>query len=224
MSQSLRSLVVAPHPDDEVLGVGGTLLRRKSEGASIAWLIMTSIETNSECSPVAVSRRTREIKEISEFFGFDQVFELGYPSAQLDQIPMRDLVSSIAGVLETYSPNEIFLPHSSDIHSDHRVTFEAVASASKWFRCPSVKRVLAYETISETDFGLENNQGFRPNTFVNIDDYLENKLRAISIYSSEVGDFPFPRSHEAISALAKLRGANSGYKAAEAFELLREFF
>lgn len=223
MPQILRSLVVAPHPDDEVLGVGGTLLRKKSEGASIAWLIMTSIDAKSEWSPAEVSRRTLEIKEISELFGFDQVFELGYPSAQLDQIPMSDLVSGVAGVLKTYLPNEIFLPHSSDIHSDHRVTFEAVASALKWFRCPSVKRILAYETISETDFRLENNQGFRPNTFVNIEGYLENKLRAMSIYSSEIAEFPFPRSLEAISALAKLRGANSGYKAAEAFELLREF-
>jgi LmbE family N-acetylglucosaminyl deacetylase len=223
MPQILRSLVVAPHPDDEVLGVGGTLLRKKSEGASIAWLIMTSIDAKSEWSPAEVSRRTLEIKEISELFGFDHVFELGYPSAQLDQIPMSNLVSGVAGVLKTYLPNEIFLPHSSDIHSDHRVTFEAVASALKWFRCPSIKRVLAYETISETDFGLENNHGFRPNTFVNIEDYLEDKLRAMSIYSSEIADFPFPRSLEAISALAKLRGANSGYKAAEAFELLREF-
>ena len=82
--------------------------------------------------------------------------------------------------------------------------------------------MLAYETLSETDFGLGTSQAFRPNVFVDIGPYLSDKLQAMNIYASEVGNFPFPRSHEAIQALATLRGAASGFKAAEAFELLRE--
>jgi LmbE family N-acetylglucosaminyl deacetylase len=85
-----------------------------------------------------------------------------------------------------------------------------------------VKRVMAYETLSETDFGFGTVQGFRPNVFVDIEHYLDDKLKAIDVYASELGPFPFPRSHEAIRALATLRGAASGFKAAEAFELLRE--
>lgn len=94
--------------------------------------------------------------------------------------------------------------------------------STKWFRYPSVKRILAYETLSETDFGLGTDLGFRPNIFINIENYLEDKLRAMDIYASELGRFPFPRSDEAIRALATLRGAASGFQAAEAFELLRE--
>jgi LmbE family N-acetylglucosaminyl deacetylase len=121
-----------------------------------------------------------------------------------------------------FEPEEVFVPHPSDVHTDHRIVFDAVASCTKWFRYPSVKRVLAYETLSETDFGLGTNQAFRPNVFVNIEPYLAEKLQAMDIYVSELGVFPFPRSHEAIRALATLRGAASGFRAAEAFELLRE--
>jgi LmbE family N-acetylglucosaminyl deacetylase len=222
MDQSIRTLVVAPHPDDEVLGVGGTLLRRKTEGTSAAWLIMTGISTDMGWSSQEVSKRKNEIEQITELFGFDSVFELGFTATQLDQIPMSDLVLAVSGVLSEYSPSEIFVPHSSDIHSDHRVTFDVVASCIKWFRSPSIKRVLAYETLSETDFGLEPSKRFQPNVFMNIEGQLETKLRAMNIYSSEIQNFPFPRSKEAIAALATLRGASSGFKEAEAFELLRE--
>lgn len=218
----MKTLVVAPHPDDEVLGVGGTLLRRKAEGASIGWLIMTNITTELGWSSKAVTQRKNEIARITELFGFESVFELAYPTTQLDQIPMSELVSAVATVLKQFSPQEIFVPHPSDIHSDHRITFDVVASCTKWFRSPSVKRILAYETLSETEFGLEPSKRFHPNVYVNIEGFLETKLQAMSVYSSEIQNFPFPRSNEAISALAALRGSNSGFKEAEAFELLRE--
>ena len=155
-------------------------------------------------------------------FGFDEVSSLNFPTTQLDRVPMSDLVAGISNVFRSFEPEEVFVPHPADVHTDHGVVFNAVASCTKWFRYPSVIRVLAYETLSETDFGLGTEQGFRPNVFVNIEPYIEDKLRAMDIYASELGEFPFPRSHEAIRALATLRGAASGFKAAEAFELLRE--
>ncbi len=224
MSFKSKVLVIAPHPDDEVLGVGGTLLRRKAEGATVAWLIVSSIRVDFGWSAERVKQRTNEIAAITELFGFDEVFELNFPTTQLDQVSMSDLVSAISNVFKTFEPEEVFLPHPSDVHTDHRMVFSAAASCTKWFRYPSVKRVLAYETLSETDFGLGTDLEFRPNVFVNIEPYLTDKLRAIEVYESELGEFPFPRSHEAIRALATLRGAASGFKAAEAFELLREIF
>ena len=218
----MKSLVVAPHPDDEVLGVGGTLLRRKAEGAELGWLIMTRISVEAGWSSEMVLKRQQEIMQITELFGFDSVFELNYTTTQLDQIPLSDLINAVSGVIESFTPDEIFIPHPSDIHSDHRVTFDSVASSTKWFRSPTIKRVLAYETLSESDFALGPNRRFQPNVFMNIEGHLEDKLRAMGIYSSEVGEFPFPRSNQAISALATLRGASSGFKQAEAFELLRE--
>lgn len=218
----MKTIVIAPHPDDEILGVGGTLMRRKAEGEKMAWLIVTGITAEAGWSDEKVKLRVEEIKQVTELFGFDSVFELNFPTTQLDQVPMSDLVAAISKVFKTFEPEEIFVPHPADVHTDHRVVFNAVASCTKWFRYPSVKRVLAYETLSETDFGLGTEQGFRPNVFVNIEPYLDDKLRAMDIYASELGTFPFPRSHEAICALANLRGAASGFKAAEAFELLRE--
>lgn len=218
----MKTIVIAPHPDDEVLGVGGTLLRRKAEGARIAWLIVTAISVKAGWSEERVKQRADEIRRITEFLGFDDVFELKFPTTQLDRVPMSDLVAGISSVFSSFAPEEVFVPHPSDVHTDHRVVFDAAASCTKWFRYPSVNRVLAYETLSETDFGLGTDQGFRPNVFVSIEPYLDDKLRAMDIYASELGEFPFPRSHEAIRALATLRGAASGFKSAEAFELLRE--
>ena len=218
----MRTIVIAPHPDDEVLGVGGTLMRRKAEGEKMAWLIVTGITSEAGWSDNKIKQRADEIKRVSVLFGFDSVFELNFPTTQLDQVSMSDLVASISNVFKTFEPEEVFVPHPSDVHTDHRIVFDAVASCTKWFRYPSVKRVLAYETLSETDFGLGTNQAFRPNVFVNIEPYLAEKLQAMDIYVSELGVFPFPRSHEVIRALAALRGAASGFRAAEAFELLRE--
>jgi len=218
----MRTIVIAPHPDDEVLGVGGTLLRRKAEGAKLAWLIITGISVETGWNQARVNQRADEINQIANLFSFDEVIRLNLPTTQLDTVPMRDLVSGISEAFTQFSPEEVFVPHPSDVHTDHRVVFDAVASCTKWFRYPSVQRVLAYETLSETDFGLCSSQCFRPNYFVNIEPYLAEKLRAMSIYASEIGQAPFPRSHEVIQALASVRGAAAGYKAAEAFELLRE--
>jgi LmbE family N-acetylglucosaminyl deacetylase len=218
----MKTIVIAPHPDDEVLGVGGTLLRRKSEGAKVAWLVVTGISVGSGWSKEKVKQRADEVKRVTELFGFDEVFMLNFPTTQLDCVPMSDLVAGISEAFRSFEPEEVFVPHPSDVHTDHRMVFDAAASCTKWFRYPSVKRILAYETLSETDFGLGTDQGFRPNVFVDIEPFLDDKLRAMDIYASELGAFPFPRSHEAIRALATLRGAASGFKAAEAFELLRE--
>ena len=220
----MRTIVIAPHPDDEVLGAGGALLRRKSEGATIGWLIVTGITAESGWSDEKIKKRADEIRKITELFGFDSVFELNFPTTMLDHVPMSDLVAAISNVFKTFGPEEVFVPHPSDVHTDHRVVFDAVASCAKWFRFPSIKRVLAYETLSETDFGLGTSQPFQPNVFIDIEAHLPVKLQAMNIYSSEMGDFPFPRSNEAIRALSTLRGAASGFKAAEAFELLRERF
>jgi LmbE family N-acetylglucosaminyl deacetylase len=218
----MKTIVIAPHPDDEVLGVGGTLLRRKVAGAKVAWLIVTSISAQAGWDEKKVKQRAKEIERITELLGFDEVFQLNFPTTQLDRVSMSDLVARISEVFRSFEPEEVFVPHPSDVHTDHRMVFDAVASCTKWFRYPSVKRVLAYETLSETDFGLGTDQGFRPNVFVDIEQFLDAKLRAMDIYASELGAFPFPRSYEAIRALATLRGAASGFRAAEAFELLRE--
>ena len=218
----MKSLFVAPHPDDEILGAGGTLLRKKKEGDEIAWLIMTEMSTAAGWEKKRVENRKLEIIEITNLIGFDKVYELKYPTTALDTVPMSELVDQISKVLTDFQPFEIFVPHPSDIHSDHKVTYQAVISASKWFRVGSINRILAYETLSETGMDPGYSSIFEPNYFVDIENELESKIRAASIYSSEFAEFPFPLSLEAIRVLAKYRGINVGLKAAEAFQLLKE--
>jgi LmbE family N-acetylglucosaminyl deacetylase len=215
-------VVVAPHPDDEVLGVGGTILRRVSEGHEVVWLIVTKISEEGGWSKKKIESRSLEIKHIAEFLGVSEVVHLGFEATTLDSVPMSELVSKFGATFNNIQPEEIFIPHPSDVHTEHGIVFRAAVSCTKWFRYPSIKRVLAYETLSETNFGLDPSQNFRPNVYINISDYIEEKQQAMAIYGSELGVFPFPRSLETIKSLASLRGSSSGYQSAEAFELLLE--
>tara|TARA_B100001063_G_C16776624_1_gene566026 strand:+ start:404 stop:1069 length:666 start_codon:yes stop_codon:yes gene_type:complete len=220
----MKTLIVAPHPDDELLGVGGTLLRRVSEGCTVGWLLMTAITEERGWSTQRIDRRAREIELVRQGLQIapHNFYELNFPTAELDKFPMSVLVGEISKVFESFEPEEVLLPHPGDIHSDHRVAFDSACACTKWFRYPSVKRVLTYETLSETDFSLDKNY-FTPNLLIDITDYLEKKLQLLSIYKSELGEHPFPRSLKSVEAQAILRGVQRGTKAAEAFQILRQF-
>ncbi len=217
-----RVLVVAPHPDDETLGCGGTLLRMASEGSQTAWLIVTSMSENDGFSAQSVSARKTEIAKVRDAYGFCEVYALDLPTRRLDTYPVAELVAKFSRVFKAYQPSEVFLPHCRDVHTDHRAVFDAVAACAKWFRYGSVRRVLTYETLSETEFSLHPRLAFQPNYFVDITEFLDRKLEIMAIYQSELEEFPFPRSIEAMRALASFRGSTSGFRAAEAFQLLRE--
>lgn len=221
----MKTLIVAPHPDDELLGCGGTLLRRIDEGGTVAWLLMTAITEGAGWSTERIQKRAAEIERVREGLQVtpDHLYAFGFPTAELDMVPMNILVGKISEVFADFQPDEVLLPYPGDVHSDHRVTFDVTSACTKWFRYHSVKRVLAYETLSETDFGIDpRDTGFKPNVFVDISGNLERKLEMMQIYESEIGEFPFPRSLEALRSLAQWRGSQAGYHAAEAFMLLRE--
>lgn len=214
-------LVVAPHPDDETLGCGGTLLRLVEQGASLNWLIVTGM--TDRYSEEQRKERAASIANVTAAYGFDSVYQLDKPTAELDTLPMSELIEAISGVFNNLRPDWVLLPHCGDVHSDHRVVFDACAACSKWFRYPFIKRIMSYETLSETDFALTTGeQVFQPNVFFDIQPQLARKLEIMAMYPGECGEFPFPRSAKAITAQAHLRGAQSGYPAAEAFMLLRE--
>lgn len=218
-----KIIVVAPHPDDETLGCGGTLLRHRAVGDELHWLIVTSIFEENGFSPQKIMQRSREIEEVAHQYGFTEKHLAGFPTTRLDTVPNGDLVHKISTILMSVQPEIIYVPYRGDVHTDHHHVFDAVISCTKWFRYPFVKKILAYETLSETEFGINPDaNGFRPNYFVDISQYLERKLEIMRIYESEMGPAPFPRSEEAISALAVIRGAAAGTKAAEAFMLLKE--
>jgi N-acetylglucosamine malate deacetylase 1 len=141
-------LVVAPHPDDETLGCGGTLLRHKAEGAHLHWLILTAMPKGGAWSPARMAAREKEIRAVAKAYGFATVTQLGYPAARLDAVPRAELVGRMVEAFKKASPRVVYVPHRGDVHSDHRVAAEAAAACVKWFRQGSVKRVLAYEALS----------------------------------------------------------------------------
>jgi LmbE family N-acetylglucosaminyl deacetylase len=185
---------------------------------------MTAITEEGGWSRERIEQRAIEIEKVREGLGIapQYLYRLDFPTAQLDQQPMDTLVSRVSEVFRDFEPEEVLLPHPGDAHSDHRVTFDAVSACTKWFRYPRVRRVLTYETLSETDAGLDPARVFQPTVFVDVSDYLERKIEMMRVYESEMGEFPFARSERALRALAETRGTQGGFVAAEAFVLLKE--
>ena len=216
-------MVIAPHPDDETLGCGATLLRHKAMGDSVHWVIATDMKNGVGYSLGAIEKRRREISEVSKAYEFSSTVELGFSTTMLDQVPMAQLVSKMSEVFKGVNPTVVYLPFSGDSHSDHGMVAGAVLSCAKWFRHSSVQKIYAYEVLSETDFALDPSRSkFEPSVFVNVTKYFQKKIEIAQIYSSEMGQFPFPRSVEALKALANVRGAASGCEYAEAFMLIKE--
>ena len=211
----LKILVISPHPDDETLGCGGTLLKFGKEGNVLYWLIITTIAESLV--------REKEISVVSNKYNFKDVCNLCLPPTSLDSLPITNLISKISKYLYKIQPKIVFTSSNNDIHSDHRAVFRAVINATKPFKACYIKKILMYETISETNVIpslYENN--FSPNFFVNISEYIENKLNIMSIYKSEVMQYPLPRSLDSIKALARYRGSQCGVEYAEAFSIIRE--
>ena len=218
----MKSLIIAPHPDDEVLGPGGTLFKRqKKQGNKIYWLIITTLD-EKDYSKLVIKKRAEKIKKISKLFKFSKIFQLNYPTAKLDEVPKKELVLNIKKIIDNIKPEELFVPHLSDVHSDHKIVSEAVTTCVKNFRSPYIKRILAYETLSETNFNTIKKNNFFPNHYEDISNFLNLKIKAMKIYKSELKKFPFPRSIKTIKALATLRGSEIGKKAAEGFEVLKQ--
>ncbi|WP_411991692.1 PIG-L deacetylase family protein [Agarivorans sp. DSG3-1] len=217
------ALIVAPHADDETLGCGGTILKLVEQGYQVHWLLVTGMTRSTGYSDAQITARKAEIQEASTAYGFTATHELKLPPARLDMLPKGDIIGPICKVVAEVKPSLVFTVYRNDAHSDHEIVFDAVMSATKSFRYPFVKKVLAYETMSETDFGMKpEDGGFRPNVFFDISGYLNKKLDILDIFESEVHDFPFPRSRTALEALARVRGVQCNSEAAEAFMLIKE--
>ncbi len=214
-----KVLVVAVHPDDETLGCGGTLLKHKSQGDNIHWLICTTMDKDDEY----FEKRENEIDIVSQMYDFDSVHRLHFIAKHLDEYSYSELIQRISDVFFEIRPNIIYLPFKGDIHTDHKKVFDATISCTKSFRAPFVKKLFMMETISETDFsiGLKDSV-FSPNAYFDISRYLEKKIEIMRVYQSELSEHPFPRSEKNIRALATFRGAMCGCEYAESFMILRE--
>jgi LmbE family N-acetylglucosaminyl deacetylase len=219
----MKVTVISPHPDDETLGCGGTLLKHKAAGDQLDWIIVTQAH-EPQWSSNEITQKSEEIDRVSEFYGFKEVQRLGFPTMALDTKPLSEIISSLGNALSRTGPECLYLTHGRDIHSDHRVVFDATMSAVKSFNSQKhgIGRILSYEVLSSTDAAPATGAGFAPNVFNDISPFLEQKLKGMSLYETEVQPFPLPRAIESIRALARFRGATIGVEYAEAFMLVRE--
>lgn len=218
----MRVLVISAHPDDEVLGCGGTIAYHASKGDVVSVLVVT--RGISELFPPSQVEQTRkELQAANAILGVKSTHFLDFPAPKLDIVPEYMLADAMLNHLRIFQPNVIYLPHQNDLHIDHRRVFSATMVAARPTNSLSVLRLLCYETLSETEWGSPlGSSVFVPTVYVNITDFLEKKLQAMACYQSQLREFPHPRSHTAIEALARFRGSTVGVSAAEAFMLVRE--
>ncbi len=221
----MKILVISPHPDDETLGCGGTILKHKNMGDKVHWLIITNVDVENGWDKDIVDKRQKEIDTVAEMYGFEKTFKLNYPTAKLDIIPIQEIIKSMSGIILEIEPEIIYLSNRSDVHTDHQITFKATCSCTKNFRYPFIRKILMYETLSETEFSpsLQENS-FIPNVFVDITKYFDEKLEIFKIYKSEVMEGQSPRSLKVIKAFNKYRGSRIGKEYAESFQLIFERF
>ena len=216
-----KTLIVAPHPDDEVLGCGGTIKRLSLQSAEVIVLIMSRGKKGLYSEEKILNVRD-EAKRAHEMLGVTETIFLDFPAPELDLVSVSELSRAISGVVNQFFPGIIFLPHKGDIHHDHKAIFNAGLVASRpGIMCP-VKKVFSYETLSETELAPPfGDDAFIPDFFVGIAQTIEIKMAAFKCFGSQIRKYPNSRSPEALEALAKLRGCSVGIPYAEAFMTIR---
>jgi LmbE family N-acetylglucosaminyl deacetylase len=218
----MKVLVIAPHPDDEVLGCGGTMKKHSQAGDEVFLCIVTKAYTPN-WSAAFIKERKNEIEKSCKALGVKKAFFLDFKTVQLDTVPQQQLNQKIADVVKAVRPEVVYIPHQGDMHNDHRLVFYASLVATRPAHAPSVERVLSYETLSETDWSNAI-APFIPNVYVDVSETINDKIKAMQAYGSEVKELPHSRSLEMIKILAQKRGAEINVSFAEAFILIRQIY
>jgi LmbE family N-acetylglucosaminyl deacetylase len=219
---SKQVLVVPAHPDDELLGLGGTIARHVSCGDQVTIALIADVQT-TRYEDKTVQTIKRCALQAASLLGVSDVRFAGLADQKLDTLSILDITQWIEGVLQDTQPQIIYTHHRGDINRDHQIVHEATLTAARPYSAPYVERIFCYETPSATEWagpGVENH--FVPNVYVDIADHLESKLNAMAAYVTELRPFPHPRSLEALRARAVYWGSVIGVAAAEPFMLVRE--
>lgn len=217
-----RTLVIAPHPDDEILGVGGTMARLARAGSEVFIAIVTTGQP-PDYTAEHVANVKAEAAVAHEMLGVRETIWLDQPAARLFETPHGVLNGALQEALRQIRPDTVILPFIGDIHIDHQLTFLSALVAARPTDAAYPPLILSYETLSETNWNAPYvTPSFQPNVYVDISDSLELKLAAMQAFKSQVREFPHERSCKALKALATLRGATVHCHAAEAFVLVRQ--
>jgi LmbE family N-acetylglucosaminyl deacetylase len=218
----MRVLVIAPHMDDEVLGMGGTIARHVSEGDDIyvCFVAYRIYERKFDAEKNAVEIRCA--LKAKEVLGYKEAEFFDLPDERLDAC-IQDVLIPLEAYIDKIDPEIVYVCHRGDNHQDHKAVFQAAMVALRPSVTPHVKRILCYEVPSSTEqsppFG---DVAFLPNLYVDIEQYLIIKIEALHCYQTEKREFPHPRSDKGLEVLAMKRGSEIGFKAAEAFVIVRD--
>lgn len=218
----MNVLVIAPHPDDEVLGAGGTIAKRAAAGHDVYVCIVTK-----GCEPLfhepMIEQGRNECRTADKFLGVKETFFLDFPAAMLEEVPRYKLNDGILSIVQRVKPDEVYIPHRGDMQIDHKMVVDAAMVALRPKYEQRVMRIYAYETLSETGWDAPNTiNEFIPTVYEDITSTIDKKLEAMSMFKTQLAEFPNARSIGAIEALAKYRGSTVTVNAAEAFVLIRE--
>lgn len=219
--------VVAAHPDDEILGVGGTVRRHIEKGDDVYALILGEGQTSRwEKRENADQQVVEELHvnsvRAAKVIGFQEIYFESLPDNRFDSVTLLDVVKIVEKYVKKLQPEIIYTHHSGDLNIDHRVTYNAVLTATRPIGDYPVKEIYGFETVSSTEWNFANKQdSFFPQKYVNVENTFEYKCRAMEEYESELCEFPHPRSIKMLRSLAEVRGATVGVELAEAFEVIR---
>lgn len=220
-------LVIAAHPDDEILGVGGTVAKHVNNGDVAFALILGEGQTSRTSTreltaqEVLLSLHADSVKATQEV-GYQEVFFENLPDNRFDQVDLLDIVKIIERYINTIQPTIVYTHHKGDLNIDHQNTFRAVLTATRPQNENPVKEIYCFETVSSTEWNFAyGSNGFMPNVFIDVSDTLNRKLEAMKMYKSELCPPPHPRSIENLEVCAKRWGSVVGMRYAEAFELIR---
>ncbi len=224
----MNVLVIAAHPDDEVLGCGGAISRFAAEGVAVSILILANgLTSRSNFDPERdagqLTVHHERARRAGALLGAKDVNLAGFPDQKMDTIPLLTITQRIEQEIARVGPEVVFTHHGGDLNMDHVITFRATLTATRPLAGSPVKRVYAYEVGSSTEWSFQQFEPrFQPQVFFDIAAHLETKIAAMAIYESEVRPFPHPRSPGAIRAQAQRWGSTTGTLAAEAFHCVRD--
>ena len=220
-----KILIIAPHPDDEILGCGGTIAKYISQGKELYVAIVTNGHKGAPelFSKEGTDKVRLEAKQSHKYLGIKETFFLDFPVLKLASEPSYKLSMAIGSIIKKLNIDTLFIPHRGDIHEDHRITFESALVAARPIDGNPVKRIYAYETLSETEWAAPfGDDAFIPTVFENITEYIDIKKESFKFFTTQVKEYPHPRSLKIVEALSNIRGATVGVNNAEAFMLIRE--
>ena len=219
-------LIVAAHPDDEVLGCGETIARLTQEGHDVYIAILgegvtSRYEQREQADQAAVDVLHTCSRDVADLLGAKDLFAYGLPDNRFDTVPLLDVIKIVEELVQRLQPQVIYTHHAGDLNIDHLVVHRAVLTATRPQAGQPVETIYAFEVPSSTEWAFDQFSTFSPNVFVDISTTLETKIRAMELYESEARPFPHPRSAEALRAIAGRWGSACGLGYAEAFVLIR---